>query len=414
MYTYVSALTKQLSEDEQWSSTTDISNIPLDTLFSIYSRVIVILSNPFLPGNVAVDLNTLQTIIGGLSITLKQYLIQNANKTIPALPSIPTLNPKFVKYSDGFKAGYKITPCNPNSSVTSNLPAGDKPWLYLTKPNLDYNLFYKSCLVNVNGFFHLTDTDGSGVFVVDGMKSTYKSNNNKLGICNFSDIGNIELIPITSSMIYKQNSNQLYKNEVFINSGVDTTGKTILLILGGYMHVLDNTTFIPINNTTIKIDFSNLPLLDRYFESKDYIDLSSLGLSTTAKNDNQVAISELYSDNVLVAYLTLSQSFIVLLDNTNISVDRLPIHTGKLPDMYVSNISPDYPLVKVSTGKLINFWSVYEDSKYSITTTNTLDDNYIYNTVDVMSQNSVDDARVIEQPQSLPILSFLKISSVNI
>ena len=49
-------------------------------------------------------------------------------------------------------------------------------------------------------------------------------------------------------------------------------------------------------------------------DAKKYIDLSSLPLSKTIRNIDQISISEFYSDENILAYLTLSQSFFILID----------------------------------------------------------------------------------------------------
>jgi hypothetical protein len=215
MYQYISAIAKALTGDGKWAII-DISNIPLNVLFTEYSRIIVTLSNPFLPSNIAVDLITIRPVTEGLAITIIDFLLQNGNQTLIALPNIPTLNPKYAKYADAFHAEYKIDLIGPKTSVSTQMLVSDKTWLYLTKPSIDYSLFYKSCLVNVNGFFHLTDFDTSGIYVVDGAKSQYKSRQNQIGIYSFSELGSLSFIPITETMVHKQNINSFYKDEVFI------------------------------------------------------------------------------------------------------------------------------------------------------------------------------------------------------
>ena len=411
-YIFVSSLVKIIDGKKEWS-TVDISDVQLNVLFTLYSKIIVILSNIYLNNNVAVDLSMISPTISGLPITLNQFLIQNGNKTLPTLNSIPTLSKKYLKYNDAFRAGYYILPVNPHTSITTLQHQADKTNLYLTKPNIDYYLMHNTCLVNVNGFFHLTDTDGTGLYVVDGMKTATISNLNQIGIYSFADIGNIQIIPIKTNMVYKQNNIQHYFNNTYIDLGIDTSNKTTLLVLGGYLHTLDDVVYMPINNKSYKINFSNLPLISRYFESKKYIDLSSLPLSKTIRNIDQISISEFYSDENILAYLTLSQSFFILIDNVDIVIEKTPIHKTQLPNMFISYEEPKYPLI-VNNGKIVNYWSTYEDKQYSVTCTDSLINNYVYDTVDLNSEYSVDNTKITTNPQSIPDPYFLKISSVNI
>ena len=410
MYQFVSSLAKKMNNNKEWTNT-NISNVPLNELFILYSRIIVTLSNPFLPTNVAVDLSTITPSLDGMLITLQEFLISNGNITLPTLPNLPSLVTKYARYADGFKAGYKMLLSNPNTSLSAQQPPAEKQWLYLTKPNVNYNLCYKSCLISINGLFHLIDTDGEGLYVVDGMKSARKKNMNQLGMYSFADIGTIEYLPITASMLYKQNTNQLFKDSVYVRLDQDISNKTVMLVLGGYLHVLDNTTFIAVNDSCIKIDISNLPLLDRFYESRKILDFSSLPLTQSKRNSDQVSVSEFYSDANIEAYLTLSQSFFVILDNDSIFLNTLPLHKTNIPTMYVSHSKPVYPLMS-KLGKNINYWSVEEDGQYSITCTDAITNNYIYDTIDVDKENSVASGRIPTNAKSISDLHFLEIGSI--
>jgi hypothetical protein len=412
MYTLVSAIAKSLKGDERWTSV-DISSIPIDMLFSTYSRIIATLTNPYLTAPVAFDFVNLPAGNDGQTITFVQYLASIGNSSLVTSNTLPVLNPSYAHYADAFKAGYAITPMRLPDSVTAPVVPSDKTSLFLTRENTDYRLFYQKCLVNVNGFFHLTDTDGTGVYVVDGMKSCEISKQNQIGIYSFNGIGNLTFIPITSNMVYKQNTRQSLSQHCIVNLGTDITNKTVMLVLGGYLHVLDNRTFFPVGTDTICINFINLPFLDRYYESKKYIDLSSLPLESTKRNNEQVGVADFYSDANITAYLTLSQSFFVVMDNPNIFVNRLDVRKTKMPDMFISYIEPQYPLI-VGVGKIANYWSTYEDRQWSLNCHDSLRHNMLYDTVNLFEQNSVSNALVPFTPVNQSSAYFIEIGSDNI
>lgn len=412
MYQYVSTIAKLLHGNQTWE-TPDISTIPFNILFSQYSRVIVILNNPFISGNVALDLNTIKPNVDGLPITILDYLVQNGNMTLPTMATVPSLNPVYAKYADAFHAGYKVIPMGPGTAIDAQLPVTDKTWLALNRPKTDYALFHSSCLVNVNGFYHLIDSDINGVYVVDGMKSCLKSKQNQIGIYSFRELGNLTYVPIKQNMLYKQTPNQVYKNEVHLNLGVDITNKTVMLVLGGYLHVLDDKTFTAVGTNSIRVDTANLPLLERYFESLPYLDFSSLNLSTTTKNIDQISVPEFLSDAAISAYFTMSQSFVVLLDNPNISVNKQYLEKRPLPNMFVAYQEPKYPVI-VGCGKVANYWYVPEDGQYSITCFDSVYKNRLFNTVDPTTVPSVTNALLPEVPYKDSNAFFLEISSVVI
>lgn len=406
MYTLVSAIAKPLNPGGRWANVA-IGDVPLEQIFATYSHVYTILSNPFLPTQVCLDFANI-TQYSGLNLTFNQWLASIGPMTLPTSNTLPQINTRYAQYADAFHAGYTITPVHPTAAPDAAMPAGDKTWLKLTRANTDYSLFYKSCLVNVNGFFHATDMDSTGVYVQDGMRSQQLCGQNQIGLLSFNGIGSLTCVPITSSMLYKANAGDLYQNRCYVDLGQDVSQKTVMLVLGGYLHVLDSRTFFRVAASRFCISFQNLPLFERYYESSPYIDLSSLNLPTTPVNAKQIGVSDLLSDATLTAYLTLSQSFFVILDNTDIFVDKQGIHTTRIPGMYIAYTPPLYPMV-VGFGRLANYWYTYEDGQYSLTTGDAFLPNPVYRTVNPYVQTCISDNRIPENPGQNSPAYFLQI-----
>jgi hypothetical protein len=392
MYTLISAIGQPLNGAGRWRSI-EIGDMPMTTIYSTYAQVYAILSNPFFPQQVCLNFAGIRSQYGGVSLTFNELLASLGSESLPTTNTLPVINTRYAKYADAIHAGYKIEPIHPTISPTTPIPRAEKTWLLVSRPNTDYNLLYKSCLVSVNGFFHQTDVDATGLYVKDGMESCFISNDNQLGLFSFRELGSLSFIPITKSMVYKQNINQVYRDRCYINVGKDVSNKSVFLVLGGYLHVLDKKTFYRVGNGQFCIDMSNLPLFERYYESKNYIDLTSLPLQKTDKNDNQVAVDEFLSDECLLTYVTLSQSFFVILDNPEIFVEREEVKAAPMPGMFISYTRPQFPLI-TGKGKLSNYWYTYEDTQYSLTCTDSYRQNRLFNTVHVNSQTSVSDQRV--------------------
>lgn len=412
MYTLVSAVAKQLSGNKDWVNV-NISTMKLERVFALYSRVIVILNNSFYTNQFALDLDLIRDEIVGLDIAFPEYLVLNGNKTLPTTTTLPTIKETYVKYADAFRAGYKVTPISPTASIDSVLPIKEKTMLHLARKGTDYKLFYESCLVNVNGYFHLTDYDENGIYIEDGMKSQFLSNKANIGICSFREIGKLTFKPITNPMIYKQHATEELFHNTYIDVGQDITDKTVLLVIGGYLHGFGDDVVSRVSPTSLKIKFSNIPYLDRYYESRNYIDLSSLNLSSTSKSKTQIAVNELYSDEAIRAYFTLSQSFIVILDNPSIFTKKIPLHKTPFPDMFIAHQIPDKPLF-VGAGKVTNYWTTYEDQQYSVTCDDTLRQNYVYDTIIAENNVSVNSSRVPINPLAHSIPHMLMIGCANI
>lgn len=409
MYTLVSAIAKPISGGGRWSNV-DIGGLTFSQLFSTYSRVIATLSNPFDPANTSLDLAKIEWSVSDPSITFNQFLANNGSKTLPTSTTLPVISTKYAKFKDAFLAGYKVTPIAPNAAPDSQLPQADKKWLYLTKDKNNWALFKNSCMVTVNGYFHFIDADSTGGYVRDGMTSQTVSRQNQIGIYSFAELGTLTYVDLQPSMIYKHSSDLGLSGGMYIDVGQSISQKTVMLVLGGYLHVLDDKTFTRVGDTVIKIDFGNYPLLDRYYESKRYLDLSAMGLDHTQNDPEQIAVAQLYSDAVLTAYATLSQSFIVLLDNTEIFRESQDVRKLKVPGIYVSYVKPEYPLI-TGVGKVSEYWPHKEAGQWGLAIRDPYLYNRIYNTTTAKKENSVSDNRVTTRPFVLSPARFLKIGS---
>jgi hypothetical protein len=414
MYTLVSAIGKSFASEGRWESV-DISQMTFTQIYATYVKVYAILTNPFIDGQVSLDLSQLQAVDGGLTITFSQFLTQNGDTVLPTSTTIPTLNPKYAEYKDAFRAGYKVQPVNAIAAPDAQLPLSDKPWLYLTKTDqlgksIDFNLWYKSMMVTVNGFFHRIDATPTGGYVVDGMLSNFKCRQNQIGLLNFQKLGSLTYVPITPGMIYKQSPDQLYRNQMYINVGQDLTNKTILMSLGGYLCVLDGKTMYRVGTQTVAINFNNLPIIERFHESFPYLDYSTLPYNKDPHDPTLIVVADFLSDANLVAYATMSQSFFVILDNPEVFIDYEYPRIGRIVNKLAAFKEPKYPLIN-GIGKVADYWSVFEDGQWAISTYDNKYNNRTYDTVDVKNAVMVNQARQSQDAERHSRAFFLKIGT---
>lgn len=408
MYQLTSAIAKPIVGDGHWLSV-DIGDVAMCALYNTYSKVWAILTNAFLTAPVALDLELIRATYGGESITFNQVMAAIGNQALPTTTTIPQIKPRFAKYQDAIRAGYKVQPITPTLSADAIAPEADKTYLLLTRPDTDYKAFYEHCLVNVNGFFHLTDANSQGIRVIDGMKSRNISKENQIGFVSFAGVASLQVVPITSDMIYKQNPDQVMRERAHLDIGQDVTDRTVFLVLGGYLHsISEQSGFTQVGTSLFKVDFAKIPMLERYMESKRYLDLSSLKLSSTNRNENQIAVDELMSDAALTAYLTLSQSFFVVLDNSSVFFELDPLRVSAIPDIFITDEKPIYPLI-TGVGRLANYWQSYDCGSYALDCTDTLRPRPLYRTANPDKMHSVTDQRIPERPYYPADAYFLKI-----
>lgn len=409
MYQFVSAVAKLRAVGSRWVEV-DLSSLAMSTIYETYKTVYAVLSNPFYSTQRCLNLEDIRQKYQGSSLTFVQMLAEYEDNALPTTANLPNIKTKFGIYSDLFQARYKIEPISPDAHPSSGLPLSDRNWLSLTRADTDYALFFKSCLIAINGLFHLTDADSSRVYVVDGAKSARYSGKATAAAVSFREVGDLSFLPITASMIYRGHPDVPMSDRMYVKTGVVHSDKTAMLVLGGYLHVLDQESFYRFNDDTFIINFKNIPLKDRYFDSRDLIDLSSLNLSNAPGNADEIDKDELYSDTSLTAYATLSQSFLVFVDNPEMFVETLSIQQSHSLQGCISYIAPHWPMTS-ETGKLINYWRVHEDGQWSCTFEDGYRNNYNFNDTPLANLQGIDNHRIPYDPVTYPNLKFLRIGS---
>ena len=224
-------------------------------------------------------------------------------------------------------------------------------------------------MVSVNGFWHRTDTDGQYVYVLDGGKSLLKSRANNVGFTSFEKIGKVTTVPITENMIYKLDDGDFISRRAYFDLGdVDTTNKTVMVVIGGYLYLPEPAFVRQYSDASWMVDFNGVPLLERYFESLRYLDMESLGLTKFINNPEQINTPEFFSDAHFTKYLTMSQSFFVIVDTPRIYTSRHFLRHNNYPGMFTTYSEPTYPLL-TSNGKVSEYWKSYEDGHWSVNVT---------------------------------------------
>ena len=158
------------------------------------------------------------------------------------------------------------------------------------------------------------------------------------------------------------------------------------------------------------MDLGNFPLVDRYYESRGLIDLSGLTELMTEKNGNfdQLDLEEVYSDEWLTRYLTLSQSFFLLIDSPNVFIDRQELERLPSPGRYVSPVKPEWP-VSYGVGRLLDYHWTSEYGQFLIAGQEAQKPVYNYKTTHWFKNLSLDDTRSTTTPFRVPRAHFLKI-----
>lgn len=380
MYTLVSAYGVSTGINGLWGAA-DIAALPFNVVFNTYRRLYLTLETVFLADPIHVDFEIFRAEYSNATDTVADVLAALDNTTLETVPSVPAFETKKIRFADAFHAGYRVEAAATGSAPSAGTAPHLRDEIRMYRTETDMKHFYENCMVTVNGFFHLLDTDEQYVYVMNGGKSKISSNQNQMGIWNFEDIGKLEYLPLKEDMIFKQHQDSFRSRKIYFDLGdTDTAGKTLLLILGGYLYMPAPGIFYPTGQNTWAVNLTNIPIIERYFESRKYIDLSSLPFTPTPTTHDLINVTEFFSDEVITKYCTLSQSFFVLVDTPRIYQNRHYLKKNHLPGIYTAYFDPKLPLI-TGYGRASEYWKRYEAGHWDIHVADSDRTNLVFNSI---------------------------------
>lgn len=334
-------------------------------------------------------------------LTLEAWLTQIGNQSLPFRATVPRLEPRYVKYVHAWNSGYEIVPVGNNGTIPQGGSRFDKSDLHVSKPNVDPEYLGKHALFSINGFYHISDYGPEGTYILGGNDSIRHANDNQIGLLSFAEVGEIQCVPITKDMLTRNNEEAPLRKGVYLTmpEDVDLEGKTTLLVIGGYLQVLGNT-YTRVSDRTYRLQLDQMFLLERFYDSRSYIDLSSLGLDTLEDNPTLVSVEQFFSDSVLEAYLTLPQSFVVVVDSPEFFHELRLLEQAGLPGRYYSHEDEHPYPVMGAYGRTLEYHPIQEDGINVIATTPNLRHNYDFYRHDWKRGERVDSGRYPAWPYS--------------
>lgn len=379
MYTLVSTVALPKTPRSQWVSVNAGTKI-VSALFQDYREVIMTLSHPDLEDPIFVPLEQLRNDYALYNNTLNVLLQVLGNYGFDTVPELPTQRIRYVAYSDLFQADYHLNRTIIGQVLPENFPYEDRKDLEITrsKYSTDLSKLHTQALISVNGFFHMTDTDGTRVFVVDGAKSCDKQNINHAGLVSFMDIAPLEKVSMHDVELLPATGETVLQNGLQFDVPRDLTNKSVFLVLGGYLVFLEENVFWQVNDQRFQINLKNLPYIERLLESNRYLDTSSLGLTSYLTSDSNLNQEEIWSDTVIRKYFQMSQSFLVVVNTPHLSTRKIYLKQMLSPGIFTAYQKPEFPLI-VGYGRAAEYFRRPDRGFWEVTATDTYLRQYIFN-----------------------------------
>lgn len=376
MYSFVSATLLRNGRGKIYESV-DISLVLLSSVYRDFKDGHIVLLNATIsPNPLYVDLRALrESTVPFYNVAFETWLQAISNTVLPTLVTEPVYSSERVVYRDAVQAGYSVNAVDPLHPIGNPYECHYTPYvpedgtataLFVTKPNISYTEMFDYLLFTVNGFCHSKTASNVGVLINDGVPFREYAGQTHVGIISFKSIGVITEHLIQSDWVHPLKPYAGFKEGILLETGLDLTGKSVIISIAGYLHVMD-TTYNVINDATgtIVLNIGRIEWIRRLLDMQSYIDISKLGLSKSARARNAFSVVETHSDAFYRALLNLSQSFIIVVDTPRMGTSRITLGKTGIDGLYDSAVEPSYPVLH-HTGRFQEQWCVNEAGRWTV------------------------------------------------
>lgn len=372
MYRYISALALPRTTSAQWKEY-DLQNIMLREIYAKFTQTFITVTENLSNETFFIDMDAYKRTLAASSLTVDEWLVTMNGQGLQTVPELPNKNMRYAKYHNAIMAGYKIQRTRMGYNYPPTYPLEELPDLSLerTKIPTDMTLIHKHCMASVNGFYHRTDTDGTKAYIVDGATTASMHRCPHIGLLSFLDISEIKQYKIKDEDIMPATEGMKLKQGLKFIVNEDITNKSVIFILGGYMIFPEENVFWQTGDNSFEFNIMAIPYIQRYFESYDKIDMTTMKVVLEDNGNGNVTTESLYSDEVIRQYFALSQSFLVIVDTPVIYREKINLRVSNLPGFLTSYQDPVWPLymgygkmVEYTKIKEVQYWALRIDDPY--------------------------------------------------
>lgn len=410
MYEYNSAIVKKKYVSERYVAA-DIRDLRISDVAPGYSKVFLIVTHHTLPEPVAVDWDDVveELRLYNPEITVKDWLEQRGDITLPLLSDVPVFNTKYIEYRDAWDAGFTLEPVGRGLSLEPHLDRNLLEDILVTKPGVKYDQLYHYHLPTVNGLVHKPDYSPEGYYIVDGNTTMLRANSDCVGMLSTERISKLTFPVITQDNIYALEGG--LRDSLLVEFPYDITGKIIVFVLNGYLHV-GSPHVVAYNDTTVKIDIQQFPMLQRYFETKDVLDWEWFQeiMTNDTNNDTHIDLEAFWSDEVIRGWFDMSQTFFATMDVDNFFIEHVAMESPDLPRRCYTYERPLWPLVG-EFGRLREYSAMYEQGTWVLGVEDDKQRNYAFENRDYSNYPTLDGRGVSYKPWRQTRLHMLYMGS---
>lgn len=401
MYTLVSATLRKKGKNEPYRSL-NIATVTLVNLFNQYDDGHIEVTNPNLsPDALYVDLRALRGAnVPFYNQGFELWLQAIGNRVLPFLSEEPVYTSKPVVYRDAHQAGYRVMAVDPEAPAPNpyschpeavSVDKSKQVDLFVTKPNVSHGDLYDYVLCSVNGFLHRKVKADTGILIKDGGITARRQPVSQMGLISFKGVGKVEEYGFNPDWLHPIKEGGDWRDGVVVETGMDLTGKSVLISVAGYLHHADAAyDVLSLANGTVKLNIGRIEWIRRLLDMQNYIDISLLGLTRSQRARKAFSVQETRTNEFYYKLLTLSQSFLIVVDNPRVITERIALGQTGINGLLESPREPASPLLH-HTGRFQEYWAIKDADKWMVKTDGSAYMEYLFETSPWLTNQAVND-----------------------
>lgn len=320
----------------------DIAGIPCNTLFTEYSRLLIVVLDGYSNKDVAIDLQYYLVDLGVFTGDIQAWLNTKASTPLKTEPKLPGDRYRYVTTQDIQYKEFSLLPGNALAGDDSQdmYTTADAPDIRVVKTDnseVDWTALVERALWTINGHMVRAVKGNRCLYLLNAGKHFNVDDNIHVNCLNFNTVSKLSTRPIAAGDIKFEIIDGV--KYLHVSSKVSLKDKTVWMSIGGRLY--QNDVVQPRGNDSFAIKINKVDWFSAIFDSKRLIDLSSV-----IDKDRMVVPAEFFStEEFFTKLFTDISSFMVIFDNPRLYASLVPLTSYLYPFTYHTEETRQIPLL---------------------------------------------------------------------
>lgn len=320
----------------------EIGDVKTNELSNLYENLLIVVEDLVASREVTIDFIDYRNQLTAYDGFIQGWLDTMSTTELITTTTLPSTEYRYVTTHDIQYEWFDLLPGDSSLGEDHQehvtVSSGDDIKVKKTdRLNFDHGPLVDRTLWTINGHLVRAVKGSDGVYLLGAGKHFRVYDNIHVNCLNFNTVSKVKTYPIAEENLRFTDLGG--ESSLHFSSPINLKGKTVWMSIGGRLYFNDIIQIKGENSLTIRKD--KVDWFTRIFDSKNYIDLSSV-----IDEEREVVGSRyLETEEFFINLLTDASSFLIVLDNPNIHIERRPITTYFYPFTYHTEETRAIPLL---------------------------------------------------------------------